>query len=604
MNPRLINLFASAWSARLDQKIEDVLLLTSQIREALHEAPASDQDRIQLRLLEVSLLRARGQIIEAKEKIAVLEKEFLAAGALYPSRFLMEKGLNCYFEQDFSQALENFLVLVSRFGKEPDVVLLAQAHLNALLCCEVLGLPSQNLSQKFQTFLSSAHVLAHEGLILEWRGFEARSRWREGDLSGLDQISVRGWDPITYLLFFLKTLPFFPGEFRADLKLEDYLTGNTNLYLKSYHLRTLTGHSHPDDLTVNRFGALVERFYAWTWMWLNTDHFPLEKVTALLEKIDERIRTQTLSRHGQEITWLGIRWLKLLRPGALRPFADLVDRFEKQVHTFESPIFELEGMMQSVLRHRIQGDELQVREGEIFLQAHPLWVQFGPTLGSLLGGEVMPALSPLHRKIAQRKEMKLRQERSHLFVDLDLMQAHRRDTGQTIASESFCRALALLKTKAAVPSAEFLAEVFRQKGYESFLHDARIANLLTRLRDWLPEDEGVQKRGDWIRRQGSWDRLNILGENLPDAAYMSITNSSADLTRAMPALSSFVPQELVGDEDLRSRPFSRKEIEMKTGKSRATVNRLLEKWTQDGFITAEGQGPARRYSLNPHWRAL
>lgn len=600
MKNELKSLIQEAWSVRAHHRIEEFVLLVSRVRELVEVDPTFEGQQ-ELSLLKVSLLRSRGEIAESKKILAEVQQAVSVKQGLFSSRFLLERGLNAFYEQDYSKALEDFLLVSSRASKETDAVLSAQGLMNALLCCEYQGLPAQNLSRSLAVLAEKPELIAIDGFRHQWQAYKVRQSWMQGDLSSLQGCPAEGWDQATYHLMFLKTLPFVSSGFRADLSVEDLMMNGGSTHLKSYRLRTLSGHSHPDDLKIHKIGEAADRIYLWTWQWLVSDDFSLEKILTSIEALSARMVTEPMLPMGLQMLKLSLGWIQLFVPGLKSRLQVMTNLIPGTVKT-EMAIFELESLFQSYLRLRVEGNDAAMEDLNSLLKSHSLIedknLLFGQFVKDLREGQkASGGLAGLSKRLGRHLQFLEAYEAATITVRLDTMEASKSLSDVKIQSEPFCRAIALFKEARSVTCEEFLWATFQQKGYDAYLHMPRISNLLSRLRAWLPEDMVLQKRGSHIYANGSWENLTVLGsapQFLPDLSPVRASRRQR-------------PKQIPGAdflEGLGGQSFTRKELEEKLKKSRATANRILERWLKEGIVRSQGRGPAQKYLLVEHWRAL
>lgn len=592
----LKKLLSEYWERRGRQDLEECFLIAARIR-SLAPVVQEQELRDEMELMEGSLQRARGQIGPAQERVAAVEARLLESNQAFPSRLLFERGVNSFALQDYAKALDDFLAVSARNRREQELDLLAFARLNALLCAEYLNLPAEQLLRGFQSLLESPRVQNDAGVIRQYDAYMIRQAWSRGHFESLGEISAQEWDQATYHLLYLKKLPQVSPSLVMGGHLEQVMEGAQNTYLRSFRLRTLMGHAHPEDLRISKFSDLVDRIYLWTWFWMTTPSFPLESVLELLEQVPDRLLAQPLTGHTISMLALALEWLVLLEPALksrLRPLREAVELLRKPISS--ARFFEFEELFLASLRARIGGNEKS--DAETLLRRHPLWTSEALMIRSALENpEAGHSLSALVRRCDSQREEKLNCGRYNVVVHLDSMDIER--DGQRFESAPGCLAIQLLKDRGSVSCEEFLRIVFQQRGYEPHLHDQKIANLLARLRLLLPELK-LQKRADRVQARGDWNRVAITGTLLALQSLRASRPIGAVKRQSQRRLSS--TRDLAKLRELEPKAFSRKDLEQTLERPRATVNRLLARWIEEGRVKAAGRGRSTRYFVKTEWR--
>jgi hypothetical protein len=110
-------------------------------------------------------------------------------------------------------------------------------------------------------------------------------------------------------------------------------------------------------------------------------------------------------------------------------------------------------------------------------------------------------------------------------------------------------------------------------------------------------------KSGFVIAEGDWNRFSLSGHDVPTLLLhnqeewqdlvLSQSNDNMSPSKAM-------NNPLIDVNLLSSMPgiLSRKEIEQYMGKSRATMNRFLKRWEEEGLVKREGHARSTRYHLS------
>jgi hypothetical protein len=591
--------FDRAWQLRLNQKLDEALLAFAKLKDPVRSA-ANEQDDLELTILSASLSRARGEIEAAKSTIEEIEQKCADLAQPLPSRLLVERGLNEFYLENYSAAFDDFLNVVARINTETNSVLLAQATLNALLCAEYLGLSPASLEKNYADAKKLVGDIDISGLDSQWQAYQIRRAWALGKFENIKIPRPAVWNQATYHIHFLRSLPFLDESKFPIEDLTDSLRSHPEPYLRSYWLRTLTGQYRSEDLLVNKVSEFAERIYLWTWYWLTGREMQLEKIVPYVEALLGHISESHLTQMDQEFINLSLGWIALFSPRFETLKNQVVTQFSTLKKSSDLPFLEYERLIQGCVESRLRGSDENFAK---MVSLHPAHKskhhQFGAILQSLqdLNAPVPVRLQGLVEKIKHRLDEERDFRHSEIAVDLEKMTATNKLTDEKIASESICLALQLLSDGKSISCSEFVEVVFQQKGYDDYMHSARIFNLLARIRAFLPENLMVTKKSDRILTRGDWSIIKI-----------KKTNERGE-PRRIPALATPAPKKYSNKifeklSQINRARFNRKDVEKKFHLSRAAAHRLVREWIKGGFVETQGSGPSRKYIVSDKWRVM
>ena len=191
-----------------------------------------------------------------------------------------------------------------------------------------------------------------------------------------------------------------------------------------------------------------------------------------------------------------------------------------------------------------------------------------------------------------------------LAVDLSDFRLQRASGKGTIVSEAMCLALDLLYKKDSVGCDELLRVCSDISRYDPLVHNAKVFNLLSRLRQMVPQDLRFHVRGARLCKRGlargSISGMPKFSALLRQTAEWQVFTRSRRGRRkhsSRPENTGSRTRVRVentrGAETLEPRGF----LEAATGKSKSTVNRLILNWLQKGILKKTGKARNTRYVL-------
>ena len=298
-----------AWRARAEQDLHQVMDIMSGLKVELKIPLAKFNERypfplLEQRLTEVPSTIFRCLILETlvlwasvlrAEKDKASSERILDYVSVYfetldsgPGRnrllakLSQERGINSYISGDFTTALEYFITQ----ARYQDTILDQwSASMNALLCTESLGLPSQRFEDRAEDAKNKL-VITMPSCPAEIISPLADYRRRVGFWQGNIAAALEAGDsPSSYTLYlqrWMQSLPWhtmFQDMSQRPQSMQTLTERSSGFYLQEYRMRTLLGRSHPDDVHVMPIADLTIRIYVWTWTWLlGPEKFDVQKI--------------------------------------------------------------------------------------------------------------------------------------------------------------------------------------------------------------------------------------------------------------------------------------------------------------------------------------
>lgn len=604
------------WKLRMDGELDAA-------REMWVRAKAKLQaglKNLDLELLQASFLRAEGKIQVSEKMIQDCWKLSEGSGKVPSFQLVFQRALTALYKSDRSAALSDFVLAKSFAENEFERLWVLN---NILSSMDNLGLPYQSTLKTLQEELDRALFerqgtapVGLRGVLQQANAFRSIHAFREGHFDRILSENRKGQTgQEQWLRLLTAELPFVVGTDKVqDSEREKFFLENPVFHVNSFRARTLQGVLHPEDAKSYRWGDFSDRVYLWTWRWLvRPEEASMDRVLSLVAGLEVRKASEKLGSDDFQQIRNALKWISLFDHDSQQAMETLMRNFAPATFR-EDPWFRYEELVIDTLMALRDGRRFEHQELLKMVQAHPVHHESYQRMSGL----VDPVLAESFSKSAAWGSFKERldewvshqdQERSvKLVIDLKRYAATTTRPRKTILSHSLCRAFEILQAQSSVSCEEFLRECFGLSRYEPLIHQPKIFNLLSRMRQLAPsalsfgvKDGSVFAEGDWesvgwIRPSASsrvLARNPLWKEKLDDWKSQS---PGANADRRDTAQKN----QLFGSiEKLREKNdgISRRDIEEALQVSRATANRIIEKWVREGFLTREGRSRNIRYRL-------
>ena len=580
-------------------------------------------------LLRLSLLRADGDIQSAISTLDTIEQTYLKKHLPFPFQFYFQKGNNFLYRADFTSALEQFVMATRAATTNEDRVCSLS---NTLYCLENLGQAYEGVLCQLKEQLQTIPVNKLSGVRTQFAALMQRHHFRQGTFRELfldastNESTFRLGLPDgqgstfrlrrsaeyrfravprppdgqeAHLRFWCAELPYHTFyHFLSTSEQEYYFTQLPDLFHKSYRSRTLQGQVNASDFTGNiRESDFADRFYLWTWRWLvDPNTFSFEKIIVLLENSDLQEMSPRFTVEDYCLIRNALLWISLFVPR----YSAEIERMARSIRkstTSHYPLLEFEKQLVEHLRYQIKGipDKLNWSKGLI-------WENGDLKLKDLISGTkpVHPPLQDLARRI---QELSTHNEYKNgvTYVDLGKREIVRDGGRKRLVSEPLCLALDLLHRKECISFETFLSTCFGIPQFDSVIHNAKVYNLIARIKELFEGELPIQTKSGRIYCYGPWDTVE----------FQSPSTGLEDLFREKDLERIFKRNHpVVSPSNTRAvRPanvtatkndptvLSRHELEAATGKSRASANRIIKTWLDQGIVKKTGQARNTRYTV-------
>lgn len=622
-----------AWQLRLEQSWEPLRIMMANLKVelavptgSLQPAKVSEilanssqaESVAELLLLHASLLRAEGALESARQLHDAISAFVYERGVEPSFQLLLQKGLNEVASGDLSSALECFLASRS-MAQDLDRLV---ATTNVVLCLYDLGLPFVETLREVQENLAlTPPSPAKERLRSQIEVLQFKHDLQHGEFEKLNLVAKKTpVGQIDYLRAWLTMLPYH-SFYQPLRQFENLLLANPYFHQKQYRIRTLQGISHPKDLQEIDSSELVDRIYLWTWRWLtNPQALPVQKVLDQIAALELRHISLKLTNEDYHLLKNAAAWISLFDQSD----SERIDRLIMQFRPLQAqplPLWALESRVIDfcfALRDRdnIHADGILQQ-----LRQNPLWtssfIYWPPLIDALsaeknnapLPAEMLPAgmlSAEMQTLLANLQHLKTpsAQDDCEVTVDLAKETTTSKHSLQKLRSRPVARALDLLAQRESVGCGEFLLVSFEMSGYDSLYHDQKIFNLLSRLRSICPPEFRFGVKAGRVFGTGDWTKVRFIQGVEPARQLIKTEAWQKQLALRMKSRKNskdhkqkWLKPNLLMRRLSEKKTFTREDVELLAGTSRASANRLLSVWFKEGLIEKNGTARNTNYTF-------
>lgn len=613
---------ARAWELKINVKLEESIALlgamkqsftmpTGQLTAAQIESLLSAQDgeqRADILVLTASVARTTNQIEYAEFMLQYLEQVLNKQGRKCPPHFFYEKGMLAFTKGDQYTAFECFSLLINN-DEYPFLQLCALG--NYIFCLENMGLSYMDSLQKLSDALKK-----HQGKFDVSRienqidALHVRCFLRDGDIKNAvthkqhtGAKAPAASSQALYVQSWLKYLPFHRHYLHLESENLSQLVRSPLGFLEnhSYRMRTLQGVFHPDDVNPRKPSELADRIYLWVWRWLiNPEQNPFPKISVLLKESPFRQFAHRFTFEDRLLIRNATYWISLFEPRQDNHLAALLALVTVDTTHANYPLFDLEYIFVRYLIARRDNDGALANELYLSLSSHPLWsskellfkdilesiaekpTKSSPKWLSLLTAGLNRLLHSVPTSMDNQRLI-IERERNLIFDVVG---------GKKIYSESMSKAFDLLHVRHQVSCSEFVSHCFGFSTYRSDVHEAKIFNLLARMRKIIGPDLRLKVRDSMVIAEGQWQAITF-----SQATHKAMLGGQNQVAPAfdMPLGKHEQPPFWLGER-------TRKELERMLQRPRSTTNRLIAAWEKAGLLKKIGLGKNTTYIQTPPFK--
>lgn len=611
----------SAWRHRFDQRNDECLVMWSELREELqipknmssvHDVEdlfrrEDAADAIDMIILQASLARTQKRFEESRRILSLVERVYHSSASTLPARFCIEQGLNYTLEGAFSQALECFLTGVAR---APDSFQKLAALSNAIFCFDQLGIPHADLSDKAWELL---RLLGDEpgirGIKMQLAHLDERHQFRKGQFAKLfseESNDATLADQSVYFRLWVSALPFHRYHRFSDHSLGAYAQSLNVPFMKGYRSRTLLRILHPDDLQMPKPSEWVDRIYLWVWRWLiNPEGQSLRRILAILSQLAQHPDAiEKFSTEDRALFRNALSWLSLFDQQVGQQLQPLLAANQNDTGAF-SPLLKFEELFVHYLNALRDGNDLLAFDYRVSLEMSPLWsdesLYFKKIVQTIEDeGAVATAPQVLHQLIKSLRNLCSRKGDSGSRFKVDMINNELLDheLGSKVYSETMCKAINCLQRTKSIRTEAFLSICFGIKKMEPEIHNQKIFNLLQRMKKIFTGVLTFRTKDGLVIADGDFSAISIVHSESASLLLKDQPEWQEFAYVTLPSIRAMPIRRQLKDRDMPDgEMLSRRDLEKYLGRSRASVNRLLEDWGKRGWIERHGQARSTIYRL-------
>lgn len=557
---------AAIWKLRHARQVKEAQKRFS----VLNSAPLNMQPH--LLVLESSFFRAAGDLSRAKLKLKEAAQLHLQTQTESDFQFDFQSGLNLFVEGRFASAMEFFM----RARKKTEFPYEEALTLgNLLLCFENLGMP---LGKTLVDLKSRVKTLSEpeqkEIFTSQIEAFEQRQFFRQGDLQKVFEPTNPLINSQSY--YYQNWVASLPQLNLKKKRAESVLDFDSDLFQFSYRMGTLYPHAQ-GKVPTPKVSDKFDRLYLWTWKYLTGDTqvsmTTLEK--HLVSFTPEEILLQSTIEDLQLFT-LSLRWLGLVSDESITVSTWLKKNLPVTVEFF--PVFAEENKTLESLE-KLKGVKLQSK-----LSAQS-FLNFSRPQDS-------PLDLLLKRKVAGSR---LQLGKALYVLDLSTFEVYKSGK-RVLISEPLCHLMKSLKEKKSLSFSGAMKDCYQIPRFDES-HIPKIHNLLNRAKKLFEGTVLFLTRRERIYIEGDLSQIHFIQDshpapklNLPDWMEAQILKKeSLDRWVKFPAILKKIDE---------SRQLTRPDLERWISSSKATANRLIKLWLEEGLLIKSGVGKSTFYQVD------
>lgn len=584
------------WELRQRQNLAELMPLFSELK-------VQHPDDQEIQCLEASLLRSRGDIKRSQVELKNLRKS--VANESFNPRIFMEEGLNFLYLGDSYNGLEKFLSCYSLVKNNPDERLLAlQSLINAMISLDNLGQSFAYTEEEFKKL--GQEMAIPPAYVATVKMLNMYKNFRQGDFNLIDESIVDQVGQAKFFKYYLGLLPYHRFYYPSliDDELENLLTSESELYLKSYRLRTLIKVLHPDDESTKKISEVIDRLYLWVWRFMAApSESDWSRIVMTLDQV-EKLSSSQLSVDDSEKLICSLGWLGLLDPQFEKASEKLLSLFKiTEAQNFHL-VHQLERLVIKYLQAKINKDQFILNDYKKAIKSHPLYnhpnIYFRHFIeddkSEKMNVDILAVIDSFNSKIMKKGQAK----KTSMVIDLRYHKIENGSNSPTL-SQNMCTALELLSKEESISDIEFCSVVFGLNEFDPVIHNSKLFTILWRLKKICHDQLEFKVKNGRIYTFGSWDEIQFIEVPLVvKIMRKKVPGFFKNYADSKVIKQNIKVNKLETSEYLLSinETLTRADIEKRIGKSRPTCNRLINKWRSSGLLEIVGSGPSTRYKIS------
>lgn len=561
-------------------------------------------------LLSSSLYRARGMMDQSSELISKASEVLMSAGLQGSFRLHFERGITAFSQGNYFTAIEDFFA-ASRLTNDSLYRLISLS--NALFCLENLGIDFSKTLEEVEMLRESGKSThpVYAANEISMKSFRMRQAFRMGLMSeALSPVQSKkvseSLDHSVYYGLWVQQLPYSSKQRKlSKTQVLGLLSSSGSFFQRGYRIRTLLGHTHADDQGFVKLSDRIDRLYLWTWLWMeDSTQLTSERLMTAVNDVIGRVDLTKMTLEDQFLVRNSLGWLGLVDPS----FLEKIRPIQKKVVSVSGAgyaLYDMEWALIQLLSSTVNQQRVIATDTLKYVKQHPLWNSEEVFFSSMVSavskrGTVNTPCEKIVREILDRKSKITTKKTHQLRLDLNTFVITDLETDRKMVSQPLAAGLKLLRDKAVVTCDELALAAFGLYQYDSFVHGAKIFNLISRMRSLSQGKIKLRVKSGNVLSEGDWSFLQIVEPS----------ELSAKLRGEMVAL-NLVPVVAMGENLAKNiniaklfkafhagTGFTRQEAENILETSKSSTTRILDRLCSSGKIQRSGKGKSTIYSLN------
>jgi hypothetical protein len=579
-------------SAKQTAEVERFWLLRScgKIQEAkrcleiLRESP-SPHLKADLALMQNSLTRHERGGREAQAEFKELEQAGVF-GTRKWFQLLYQKALNSYAQGLYAEALEQ-LILARPLARAHEELIVDSTH---LICLMDLGYAfAEELDELEKRLLKSGKseldAQLYRSIRASVESTRLRQKFQNGDFTGAATAPKRQaqeWSQVMYYRGWISALPYADVDTSVLEQALSHLTRDADFYLRSYRLQTLVGRVYqavaPPRAT---WKERIDRLYLWTWRWIESPTLAhKQSLVAVISEIEKWDGRDVLTADDMQMVQNALEWILIFEPQKRTQWSAILRR-TSSIRKNIAPLYHYERLcIQSVAASRKRADREKL-EIEMQIAAHPLHRQ--PDFKMF---ELSRKLITASRKSTPR------------FFTIDPDSGSIAYGNKRVATSlTLARLLEGLISEGKMRFSDAMLIAYQIQPYDSEIHDAKIQNLVMRLRKVLGTGVKLITRERWIFLDAPKGKLRVADVlargRLPFEKSVRSEESREQRLRNERSLTLLLKEAT----SLKGRNFTRQDLENTLQIPKASLTRYLGVWMKRGWVVRSGSGRNVQYRV-------
>lgn len=551
-------------------------------------------------MMEASIARAQRLFEKSSALVNAVARCVAERGETGTFRLHMEAGLTRLLAGEFSHGLEHFITAhnLAVRTEDPEKKLLALA--NSVLCMESLGLSyARSLQEVEHLMMELPSSPITKSIQTQMLSLQAREFFASGNIRAILSLPEANGvtTQLTYQKAWLRALPYI-GVSDASSRSKDLEFAALNfgsLHNGPYRLRTLLGTVHSDDKQSIKLSDAIDRLYLWVWRWLvDPQHFSFARILHVLSDIGNRDHSDRMTNEDAGLLTNACLWLGLFAQSMPEDILAVVNRLTAPNRTC-SPFFQYERRIIELSYARREHDDILAKTLESELLKGPFGHSNGIAMGELVAQRSSQHLNSL--KLALDRLCASIDPDKRFVVDLRSSEVHDQESGEKIVSHALSTGLDLLHKTRSITCADMLSECFGLHHYDSFVHDKKIYNLLSRMKSlFSPHLQFMMKEGR-VYADGDWGAISFLTKTIHQKQVDSDPDWKTFMQQAR-TLSPKTPSKINISSELADQWVTRAHLESLLNLPRSTTSRIISKLEQQGLLEKKGYTKLARYRLS------